>query len=155
MPQEHSHLLWPKLYVLLLFLLKNKAVIKLLPIITAIPSLLLGGGAHEMRKFLGQGLNPNHSSNQQPSWCNDVARSLTHDAMREFPIISIFYFNLIVLFYFCLFRAAPAAYGSSQVRVWIGAEATGLHHSHSNMGSEPCLRPAPQLMAMLTATPDP
>ena len=26
---------------------------------------------------------------------------------------------------------------------------TGLHHSHSNVGSKPPLRPTPQLMAML------
>ena len=51
----------------------------------------------------------------------------------------------------CLFRAACAAYGGSQFRGQIGAVAPGLHHSHSNAGSEPCLRPTPQLMAM----PDP
>ena len=39
-----------------------------------------------------------------------------------------------------LFRAAPVAYGSSQARSWIGAAAAGLHHSHSNMGSEPHLQ---------------
>ena len=33
----------------------------------------------------------------------------------------------------------------------IGATAAGLFHSHSNAGSEPGLRPAPQLTAM----PDP
>ena len=37
------------------------------------------------------------------------------------------------------FRAVCAAYGSSQARGRIGATATGLHHSHSNVGSEPCL----------------
>jgi len=43
---------------------------------------------------------------------------------------------------FCLlFRATPMAYGSSQVRGQIGAAAAGLHHSHSNEGSEPRLRP--------------
>ena len=46
---------------------------------------------------------------------------------------------------FCLFRAAPMAYGSSQARGQIRAVAAGLRHSHSNTGSEP------QLMA----TPDP
>ena len=49
------------------------------------------------------------------------------------------------------FKAAPAAYGSSQPRDRTGAIAAGLHHSHSNVGSEPSLRPTPQL----TATPDP
>ena len=33
----------------------------------------------------------------------------------------------------------PAAYGSSQARGLIGAVAAGLHHSHSNAGSEPHL----------------
>ena len=48
-----------------------------------------------------------------------------------------------------LFRAAPVAYGSFQARGQIGASAAGLHHRHSNAGSEPCLRPTPQLTAML------
>ena len=49
----------------------------------------------------------------------------------------------------CLFSAAFAAYGGSQARSLIGAVATGLHHSHSNTGSKLCLRPTPQLRAML------
>ena len=67
------------------------------------------------------------------------------------------------------FRAAPAAYGSSQARglarerpsyscrplpQWLPAYTTALagpHHSHSSVGSEPCLQPTPQL----AATPDP
>ena len=40
--------------------------------------------------------------------------------------------------FFYLFRATPAAYGSSQARGRIGAAAAGLHHSHSNNGSS-CL----------------
>ena len=47
--------------------------------------------------------------------------------------------------------AAPAVYGGSQARGRIGAIATGLRQSHSNLGFEPCLQPIPQL----TATPDP
>jgi len=71
-----------------------------------------------------------------------------------------FIFFLFLIF-FCLLSfvvvvvvaiswAAPAAYGGSQARGWIGAVATGLHQSHSNAGSEPRLQPTPQL----TATPD-
>ena len=54
------------------------------------------------------------------------------------------------LFYFILllFRATPVAYGGSQARGRIGTTAAGLHHSHSNTGSEPRLWPTPQLMAM-------
>ena len=43
------------------------------------------------------------------------------------------------IFIFCLFRAAPTAYGGSQARSLIGAIAAGLHHSHSNARSEPHL----------------
>ena len=50
--------------------------------------------------------------------------------------------------HFFLFRAAPAACGSSQARGQIWAAAASLHHSHSNTGSEPHLRPIPQLVAM-------
>ena len=41
-------------------------------------------------------------------------------------------------FFFCLFRAASVAFGSSQARGQIGAIAAGLRHSHSpsNAGSE-------------------
>ena len=57
----------------------------------------------------------------------------------------------IYLFFFFLLKAAPAAYGGSQARGLNGAVAAGLHQSHSNAGSEPRLRPTPQL----TVTPDP
>ena len=60
-------------------------------------------------------------------------------------------FQVFRFFFFGLYRAAPAAYGGSQDRGLIRATAASLHHIHSNAGSEPCLRPAPQL----TATPDP
>ena len=54
------------------------------------------------------------------------------------------YFSLFVLFF-----STHAAYGSSWARGRIRAAAAALHHSEA--GSEPCLRPTPQL----TATPDP
>ena len=53
-------------------------------------------------------------------------------------------------FFFCLFAfswATPAVYGGSQARGLIGAVAAGLGQSHSKGGSEPCLRPTPQLPA--------
>ena len=43
-------------------------------------------------------------------------------------------------FFFPFFRATPTAYGSSQARGQLGATAAGLHHSHSNTGSELHLR---------------
>ena len=64
----------------------------------------------------------------------------------------IFYnFNFFLFFFFLLFRAVPTAYGGSQAWGPIRATAASLHHSHSNSGSDPSLRPTPQLKA----TPDP
>ena len=60
-------------------------------------------------------------------------------------------FFVVVVVVVAISWAPPAAYGGSQARGRIGAVATGLRQSHSNAGSEPHLRPTPQL----TATPDP
>ena len=62
-------------------------------------------------------------------------------------------FIYLFIFVFCLFRAIPVAYGGSQARGWIRTVATGLHHSHSNVGSEPHLWPIPQLTATLDPSP--
>ena len=51
------------------------------------------------------------------------------------------FFFFFGLFAFC--RAAPMAYGSSQARGLIGAVATGLRQSHSNVRSELHLQPSP------------
>ena len=55
-------------------------------------------------------------------------------------------FHILVFFLCCFgfFRAAPVAYGGSQARDRIRAIAASLHHSHSNEGSEPHLRPTPR-----------
>ena len=47
--------------------------------------------------------------------------------------------NIFIFIFFVFSRAALVAYGGSQARGLIGAVAAGLHHSHSNLGSEPCL----------------
>ena len=122
------------------------------------------GYVHGMQK-LGQGSNLCHSS--------DNAGFLTHGATREFQgdlfvvfILTLYFhaiktgiiliyllFFIYFYFYFLSFaisRAAPAAYEGSKARGLVGAVAAGLHHSHSNTGSEPRLQPTPQL----TATPD-
>ena len=56
-------------------------------------------------------------------------------------------------FFFLLLRAAPKAYGNSQARGQIGATTAGLHHSHSNAGSELYLQPMLQLTAMWILNP--
>ena len=79
-----------------------------------------------------------------------------------FPMIYLFILFFYFLF-FCLLSfvvvvvvvivaiswAAPVAYGGSQARGLIGAVATSLRQSHSNMGSEPRLQPTPQLTPTL------
>jgi len=62
-----------------------------------------------------------------------------------------FYSFFLFFFFFAFSRAAPMAYGGSQARGLIGAVATSLCQSHSNMGYEPSLRSTPQLTTM----PDP
>ena len=65
------------------------------------------------------------------------------------PLVVVFF--VCLFFVFCLFafsRAASAAHGDSQARGPIGAVATSLRHSHSNVGPKPCLQ-------QLTAMPDP
>ena len=57
-------------------------------------------------------------------------------------------FHLFIYLFILLFRATPMAYGGTQGRGWIRATAVGLHHSHSNAGSELCLQPTPQFTAM-------
>ena len=64
---------------------------------------------------------------------------------KKKKLLNKFFFFLVS----CLFRATPMAYGGSQAGGLIRAVATGLRQSHSNTGSELCLRPTPQLMATL------
>ena len=66
-----------------------------------------------------------------------------------YKILYIYLFICFLFFRFFLFRAVPAAYGSSQARGQIGATTASLHHSDRNAGSQPHLQPTPQL----TATP--
>ena len=59
-----------------------------------------------------------------------------------------------IYIFFCLFAiswAALVAYGGSQARGPIGAVATAYGTATATQGSEPHLKPTPQL----TATPDP
>ena len=55
------------------------------------------------------------------------------------------YFHGFFVVVVVLFRAAPAAHGSSQARNWIRAAAPSLRHSHINARSRPHLWPTPQL----------
>ena len=109
------------------------------------------GPVQSMWKFPGpgQGLNPHPSSD--PSHCRDNAGFLTHCTTGE--LLKILNFNRICKISLSLFffRASPLAYGRFQARGQIRATAASLHHGHSNTGSEPHLRPMPQLTAM----PDP
>ena len=49
----------------------------------------------------------------------------------------LLFIYLFIYLAFCLFRAAPVAYGGSQARDLTGAIVAGLPQSHSHRGSEP------------------
>ena len=55
---------------------------------------------------------------------------------RQFFCLFVCFCFFFFLSFFCLFRAASAAYGSCQAKGQIGAAAASLGHSHSNAGSE-------------------
>ena len=69
--------------------------------------------------------------------------------MKDLDGSKVFLNKINFFFAFCLFWAAPVAYGGSQARGLIRATGAGLRHSHSNAISKQHLRPSPQLMAML------
>ena len=66
-------------------------------------------------------------------------------------VMHSFFFFFFFSGLFAISWAAPTAHGDPQARGLIGAIATSLRQGHSNVGSEPRLRPTAQLMA----TPDP
>ena len=124
-------------------------------------------------------LTPNYLTSNQSGKCPwaDHTLLLEHYKIPYYPLgggivfealacyVPLFAWQLILLFlfpgffclflvfgffgFFCLFRATSPAYGGSQARDSIGI----LCHSNSSVGSEPHLRPTPQVMAMLDPWP--
>ena len=88
------------------------------------------------------------------SWYPDLVRLFPNLFISLFSVSGsisalkqvVFEFYLFI-FVFVFFRAASAAYGSSQGQI----RAVAASHIHSNARSELCLQLTPQLMAM----PDP
>ena len=72
-----------------------------------------------------------------------------HGPRPHCPVKAVENKVMFFVFFVLLFRAALAAYRSSQARGQIRATAAGLCQSHSYAGSEPHLQPTPQLTAML------
>ena len=77
--------------------------------------------------------------------------AVSRDTLHGLDGVSLLSFFL--LFFFGFSRAPPVAYGGSQTRSLIAAVAVSLRQSHSNAGSELCLRPTPQLTAALDPSP--
>ena len=78
-----------------------------------------------------------------------LSRPLSSLSYTMFCCVFFSFFFFFFFFFFVFSRATPAAYGGFQARGLIRAVAISLRHSHSNGGSELCLQPTPQLMAML------
>ena len=85
---------------------------------------------------------------QERRWSSPRYNSLRN--LASFPTPYTLFFFFLFLF---LLRAASSAYGSSQVRSWIGAAPTGLCHSHSNSNAR--LNPSLWLTLQLIAVLDP
>ena len=81
-----------------------------------------------------------------------ILNPLNHQGTPE-ELILIRHILFSLSFFFCLFRAAPTAYGGSQARGLIGAVATGLYHSHSNAGSKLHLQLTPEPLTTLDPLP--
>ena len=62
-----------------------------------------------------------------------------HGRASPFGIVFNFFHLYFIVFCFLLFRAIHAAHGGSQGRGPIGAVASGLCHSRSNIRSKSCL----------------
>ena len=89
---------------------------------------------------------PLHHSRNSPERKIEVGQDwIKVDVVQDVRSDRLIFVCLFVL----LFRAKHAGYGSSQARDQIRAVAASLHHSHSNSGSQPRLRPTPQLTATL------
>ena len=110
--------------------------------------------AHKQQKFISSG--PGGWKSAMPAcmvrfWGGSSSglqtASLSYPPMaeREWDRLSGLFLS------FLLFRATPVAHKGSQARGPIRATAASLHHSESNVGSEPHL----QLIPQLTATLDP
>ena len=150
----------------------NKVSLFLNAIIFYLPFLLnflkkkkifFNGRIHGIRKVPGQTLNPHHNWDLHHRWVwgsnSHLCSNLNHWSQilnplchSRAPWMYVLYLSVCLSVCLCrLFRAAPAAYGSSQARGWIGTPAASLHHSHSNARLELNLPSTPQLMAV----PDP
>ena len=109
----------------------------------------------EMDKFLEKYNLPRLNQDEIEKMNAPIAKTEMETVIKKLPtnkspgpdgFTGEFFFFVFLLFLW----AAPVAYGDSQARGRIGAIATSLCQSHSNVGSEPRLQPTPQLMA----TPD-
>ena len=86
------------------------------------------------------------------TWVNleNIMLSKRHQRQKVAYWFLVFFFVFCFLFFF---RAAPVVYRGSQARGQIRVTVAGLHHSHSNAGSEPRLQPTPQLRAAPNPNP--
>ena len=118
-----------------------------------------------MSLFAPVGPPPASWGHLNESWqnCWDLLRALLFPlssllclpltSTRPKVILRHIYLFIYLLIYFLLFRATLVACGGFQARGQIRATATGLCQSHSSVGSEPSLRPTPQLTATLILNP--
>ena len=120
-----------------------------IPVLYSRTSLLIHSKCNSLHLPIpkSQSMLPPPSAPRQPQVCS-LCLGVCFCSVDRFicTIFTIFYF-------ICLFRVTLMAYGGSQARGWIRATASGLHHSHSNMGSKSHLWLTAQPMAMPDSQP--
>ena len=73
----------------------------------------------------------------------DIIGFVTTEQRWELPesVPKLFVFFVVVVVF--VFLGLHLRHEGSQAKALIGAVSAGLHHSHSNVGSKPCLRHTP------------
>ena len=81
----------------------------------------------------GAVMHPDSPGTEASGASQTSASETLHQAVRLYPLAHpLFIVIIIIIFVFCLFRAAPAAHGGSQSRDLIGAVASSLFNSLIN-----------------------
>ena len=82
----------------------------------------------------------------------DLYLTFVYEGVHFYLSYNDFYF-IYYYYYFVFLSFLGPLPRHVEVPRQMGAVAAGLHESHSNVGSEPCLQPTPQITAMLDPQP--
>ena len=100
---------------------------------------------HGARKCWGEGCVPLHDVTVVAVSLQMQTLKVKFSTVNVYSVLDVTCALIRLFFFFFIFLGpSPTAYGGCQARGQIGARVAGLHHSLSNSGFEPHLRPTPQ-----------